>query len=332
MSAPAVETAKARPLAEIAADMLRWVRSNPAPSFAIAAVLATLVYFFGFVPLFVKGTFDRGLASVFEWGWQAWNPGSNQEHSRLVPLIFVGLLLYHRDKLRAAAGPGSTSGLIWLGLGIALFVLSARCLQPRLALAALPFLIYGSAVFLWGKAVGRVILFPCAFLVFLIPLAVVEQATFRLQFVITAIVGALSNLAGIKIAAVGTTLTAMDGSFNFEIAEGCSGIRSLMAMTMITAIYVHLTQDALWKKGTILAFSIVFAIVGNAGRIFTVVIVAKLINPDLASGMYHDYSGYIFFPIALGVMLAFSKLINMDFRRERIAEQVRKREAVSYDY
>ena len=332
MSAPAAATATPRPLADTAADMLRWLRENPAQSFTIALVVATLVYFFGFLQLFVKGTFDLGLASTAAWAWQAWNPSNNQEHSRLVPFIFLGLLLYHRDRLRAAAGPGSTFGLVWLAVGIVLFVLSARCLQPRLALASLPFLIYGSAVFLWGKAVGRVILFPCAFLIFLIPLAVVEQATFRLQFVITAIVGALSNLAGIKIAAVGTSLTAMDGSFNFEIAEGCSGIRSLMAMTMITAIYVHLTQDSLWKKGTILAFSIVFAIVGNAGRIFTVVIVAKLINPDLASGMYHDYSGYIFFPIALGVMLAFSKLINMDFRRERIAEQVRKREAVSYDY
>jgi exosortase len=332
MSAPAAETAKPQSLADTAAGMLRWVRENPAQSFTIAAVLATLAYFFGFLQLFVKGTFDLGLASTASWAWQAWNPSNNQEHSRLVPLIFLGLLFYHRDRLRAAAGPGSNLGLIPILIGVALFVLSARCLQPRLALASLPFLIYGAAVFVWGKAVGRVILFPCAFLIFLIPLAVVEQATFRLQFVITGIVGALSNLAGIKIAAVGTSLTAMDGSFNFEIAEGCSGIRSLMAMTMITAIYVHLTQDALWKKVTIFVFSVVFAIVGNAGRIFTVVIVAKLINPDLAAGIYHDYSGFVFFPIALGVMLGFSKLINMDFRRERIAEQVRKREAVSYDY
>lgn len=316
----------------IAGDMLRWVRENPRSSFGIAAVLATLVYFFGVVPLFVKGTFDRGLCSTAEWAWQAWNPGANQEHSRLVPLIFIGLLLYHREKLRAAVTTGSNLGLIWLAVGVCLFVLSARCLQPRLALASLPFLIYGSAVFVWGRAVGRVILFPCAFLVFLIPLAVVEQATFRLQFVITGIVGALSNLAGIKIAAVGTSLTAMDGTFNFEIAEGCSGIRSLVAMTMITAIYVHLTQNTLWKKTTIFLFSVAFAIVGNAGRIFTVVIVAKLINPELAAGIYHDYSGYIFFPIALGAMLGFSKFINMDFRRERIAAEVRKREAVNYDY
>ena len=133
---------------------------------------------------------------------------------------------------------------------------------------------------------ARILLFPCAFLLFLIPVAALEQATFRLQFAITGIVGALSNLVGIKIQAIGTTLSAMDKSFDFQIAEGCSGIRSLTAMAMLTAIYVHLTQKELWKKLVIFAFSIVFAIAGNVGRILTVILVAKWINPTLAGGIY----------------------------------------------
>jgi exosortase len=205
--------------------------------------------------------------------------------------------------------------LIFVALGIVLFLLAARCLQPRLALGSLPFLIYGAVLYLWGKQVARIILFPCAFLIFLIPFGAIEQATFRLQFVITGAIGFLSNLVGIQIDAVGTTLTAVNGEFNFQIAEGCSGVRSLTAMTMLAAIYVHLTQDKLWKKLGILAFSILFAIVGNIGRLFTVILVAKFIDPKLASGIYHDYSGYVFFPIALLAMLGFSKLINTNWRQ-----------------
>lgn len=313
-------------------ELVAQARQRPAGAFLLAAIAVTFVYFFGFVPLFVKGMFVEGYCSVAVWAWQAWNPGMNQEHSKLVPLIFIGLLYYHRERLRAAPKKGSNMGLLFVGAGILLFLLGARCLQPRLAIASVPFLIYGSAVFVWGKAVGRIILFPCAFLIFMIPVAAIEQATFRLQFVITAIVGFLSNLFGIEIQAVGTTLTAVDGTFNFEIAEGCSGIRSLTAMTMITAVYVHIAEKQLWKKATVFVCSVAFAIIGNAGRIFTVVIVAKLINPDVASGIYHDYSGYIFFPVALAAMLGFSKLINMDFRRRGVAEPVTKRENVTYDY
>jgi exosortase/archaeosortase family protein len=80
---------------------------------------------------------------------------------------------------------------------------------------------------------------------------------------------------------------------------------------MITAIFVHLTQDKLWKKITIFVFSIVFAIVGNVGRIFTVILVAKFINPEWAAGIYHEYSGFVFFPIALLAMFLLSKLLNL---------------------
>jgi exosortase len=279
----------------------------------LGAIVATLVYFFGFVPLFVKGVFTSGVSSAAAWAWQAWT--GNQEHSKLVPPISLALVWYHRKKIKNAEKRGSNSGLLFVAMGIALFLLSARCLQPRFALASIPFLIYGSVLYLWGKQVARIVLFPCAFLIFMVPVAAIEQGTFRLQFIITEIIGFLSNLVGIKIQALGTTLTAADHSFNFQIAEGCSGIRSLTAMAMITAVYVHLTQNKFWKKITIFVLSIVFAILGNVGRIFTVILVAKFINPDLASGIYHEYSGFLFFPIALIAMFFFSKLLNLHWQQ-----------------
>ena len=286
-------------------------KSEPWAVLLLLSIGATLVYFFGFLPLFVLGNFSYGASSAAAWAWQAWNPQMNQEHSKMVPFIALGLVWYHRHEIRKAYKQGSNSGLWFIGAGIVLFLLAARCLQPRFALASVPFLVYGSVLYLWGKQVARIVLFPCAFLIFMVPVAAIEQGTFRLQFVITECIGFLSNLVGIKIQALGTTLTAADGLFNFQIAEGCSGIRSLTAMAMITAIFVHLTQDRLWKKVVIFAFSIVFAIAGNIGRIFTVILVAKYYDPKFAEGIYHDYSGFVFFPIALFAMFFFSKLVNL---------------------
>jgi exosortase len=296
------------------------VRREPLSALLVTTIAVTFIYFFGAVPLFIRGTFIRGACSVFAWAWQAWNPGANQEHSKLVPFIFAGLIWYHRKEIARAPKAGSNNGLIFVGFGILLFVLSARCLQPRMALGSIPFLIYGAVLYLWGKQVARIIIFPCAFLIFLIPFGAVEQATFRLQFIITEAVGFLSKLVGINIDAVGTTLSAADNSFNFLITEGCSGIRSLTAMVMLTAVYVHFTERELWKKLTILAFSVLFAVIGNIGRIFTVVLVARFISPKFAEGLYHDYSDWLIFPIALLAMFAFSRLINTGFlRRTRIS-------------
>src|SRR5881394_645985 len=120
-----------------------FLRREPVSAFLLATIVVTFVYFFGFVPLFIRGTFTSGACSVFAWAWQAWNPGSNQEHSRLVPLIFVGLIFYHRKKIAGAKKAGDNKGLFFVAVGVILFVLSARCLQPRLALGSIPFLIYG---------------------------------------------------------------------------------------------------------------------------------------------------------------------------------------------
>jgi exosortase len=182
-----------------------------------------------------------------------------------------------------------------------------------------PFLIYGTVLYLWGKQVARIILFPCAFLIFLVPFGAIEQATFRLQFVITSVVGLLSKLVGLQIDAVGTTLNASDGRFNFMIAEGCSGIRSLTAMVMLTAVYVHVAERQLWKKIIVVGFSVLFALVGNIGRIFTIVLVAKFVDPKFAEGLYHDYSDWFFFPIALLAMYFFSRLVNSEIFNRRTA-------------
>jgi len=286
----------------------QWLRDQPAQAALLAACVGTLVWFYAFTPIWVNGS-----QSTLRWSWMAWN--GEQLHGRLVGLISIFLVWYHRDRLLAARKEGSALGLVFLVLGVLLFLAGARSLQPRLALLALPFLFYGTALFVWGKEVARIVLFPCAFLVFMIPVAALEQATFWLQFVITHAIGVLSDLIGIKIAAVGTTLRATDGSFNFEIAEGCSGVRSLTAMSMLTAVYVHLTQDRLWKKGVIFAASLLFSIVGNIGRLFTIILVAKFINADLAGGIYHDYSGFIFFPVAVLAMTSFSRLLNLDWKK-----------------
>ena len=289
----------------------RWCAAKPLHAILLLGSLATFAWFYFGVPIWRSGEW-----TTWVWASHAWDfKGGEQYHGRFVPFVSIFLVWLRRDRYLAAPKAGSNWGLLWLLIGVACFIVGARCLQPRFALLATPFIFYGATLFIWGRHVARLALFPCAFLVFMIPVAAFEQATFRLQFLITGAIGVMANLIGITVQTVGTTLTARDGSFNFEIAEGCSGVRSLSAMSMLTAVYVHLTQDRLWKKGFIFCASLLFAIFGNVGRLFTILVVAKYIDPTLAGGLYHDYSGFLFFPIAVMAMTGFSRLVNMDWSK-----------------
>jgi exosortase/archaeosortase family protein len=103
-----------------------------------------------------------------------------------------------------------------------------------------------------------------------------------------------------------------------------------MAIAMLSAIYGHYTQDRLWKKLVLFAASLLFAIVGNAGRLVSIMVVARLFGQNLAGGPYHEISGYLSFPFAIGAMVLFAKLLNLQPRRLRKATAAK--ESVSYDY
>jgi exosortase len=276
----------------------------------LATLLATLLFFFGIVKLF-----SGQQLSTFVWAWQAWNPETNYEHAKLIPLITAFLVWTSREKLKTAQLGSSPWGWLFIGLGLFLFFAGARTLQGRLTLTALPVLLFGIILYLGGKQVARILLFPIAFLLFMVPLNFITQATFRLQFLETGIASAICNFIGIHVHTIGTVVNSADNKFRFEIDEGCSGIRSLMAIAMISAVYAHFTQDRLWKKLAIFAASLFFSVIGNAGRLVSIFAVARFFGQDLAGGPYHAISGYLSFPFAIAAMVLFGMLLNIN-RRE----------------
>jgi exosortase len=307
------------------AQSLSWIRQNRIAALLVVTCVATFVYFFGIIPLFTNRTL-----STWKWAWQAWNPETNYEHAKFIPLIIVFLIWHDRAKLKNAPVGSSTWGWLFIIIGLLLFIGGARTLQARLNLTAIPFLLFGIVLYVWGKNVARVLLFSIAFLLFMVPLNFLTQATVPLQFFETRAATTICNLLGVHVNSVGAIMTAADNSFRFQVDEGCSGIRSLMAIAMISAVYGHLTQDRLWKKISIFCAAFVFAIIGNAGRLVSVVLVARYFGQDLAGGPYHAVSGYLSFPFAIAAMVLFGKLLNLVLTRMQRTAAVK--EIVTYDY
>lgn len=306
----------------------RWndfVHREPLTAVLLATIVATFVYFFGWLHLFTEGRVSTAI-----WAWQAWTPETNYEHAKLIPLIVVFLIWYDRAKLKAATIGSSRWGWLFIGLGLFLFFAGARTLQARLTLTSFPLLLFGIVLYVWGKAVARVLFFPIAFLLFMVPLNFLTQATFRLQFIETAVASAVCNLVGIKVHTIGTLVNSADNAFHFQVDEGCSGIRSLMAIAMFSAIYGHFTLDKFWKKFVLFAASLLFAIIGNAGRLISVFIVGRFFGQDLAGGPYHAVAGFISFACAFIAMVLFAMLLNV--KLPSLKQNAAAKEGATYDY
>ena len=290
--------------------LLAWGRANPVPAALLGAMVLTLAFFYAGVPLFyvpakhASNTFAR-------WIWEAWNPETHYEHGPLVPLIILFLIWNDLPKLRSLALRPSLWGLAPFVLGVLMYLVGVRALQPRFGWAGLPFILWGGVLFAAGWQWLRALFFPILCVFFLIPVPGIDQATVKLQVIATNAANVVCNLIGIKMKAVGTTLIAQDDSFQFQVIGDCSGINSLMAITLMTAVFAYLTQDRLWKMFLLFLASAPVAIIGNIARLTSIMLVAKCFGQAVAGGWFHEISAYVVsFPFAFATLCLVNKLLN----------------------
>ena len=127
-------------------------------SLAISA--AVLVWFYGFEYRYGS---TRNL-SALSWLLSAWNDDLDYEHGLLFPFVIAGLIIYRFKDLKAAVGEGSNWGLVVAFVGVLLYAAAFRTLQPRIAIGGLPFILWGSVLYLWGWRVAKMLTFPLAIL------------------------------------------------------------------------------------------------------------------------------------------------------------------------
>jgi exosortase len=186
---------------------------------------------------------------------------------------------------------------------------------PRLLAVSLIVLIYGLILYLAGWPWAKELWFPCAFLLFMIPINFLDAVlAFPLRLFVAQVSSELLNLLGVGVYRIGTGIHSQMGRFSpLDVADPCSGIRSLVALTALTALYGYITMDVAWKKWVLFMTSIPLAVLGNLARITTVALVAQGFGEDLAMKIYHDYSGYIVFSLAILCMIAIGAGLNVRY-------------------
>jgi exosortase/archaeosortase family protein len=55
---------------------------------------------------------------------------------------------------------------------------------------------------------------------------------------------------------------------------------------------------------------------GNIARIVAIAFAAEWFGREAAETLYHDYSGFIVFAVAIVLMMAFGRALNTDFREK----------------
>ncbi len=250
------------------------------------------------------GMFERA-AYVFS------NEQEDMSFGWYVPLFSLYVLWTERRKILESVGKPSWAGLLACVPCMAVALLGTRGLQLRFEQLGFIGLFVAIPWAFFGKRTAKCFIFPALYLLFTIPLATfLDFVTIHLRLIASGT--ALAVLRGFGVDAVqqGTAIISSgETPFSIDVAEPCSGLRSLFALLALTAAYSWYNQPTWLRRAMLFACSIPLAVTGNVVRVLSICLVAAYSDPEFAMGFYHDYSGYIVFIVAILLMVAIGEFI-----------------------
>jgi exosortase len=155
----------------------------------------------------------------------------------------------------------------------------------------------------------RALLFPWAFLFLMIPIPAIifNQITFPLQILASRLAAATLPIFGVPVLRQGNVMTL--ASQVLQVAEACSGIRSLMSLVTLAIIYGYLMERRLWIRYFLALAAVPVAVAANSFRIISTGLMVQYWDPDKAEGYFHTSWGWIVFVISLLMLYTVHVLI-----------------------
>ena len=242
--------------------------------------------------------------------WRYYWFREDNAHGPLIVAVVAWLVWRQRDvllepprQLRPLLG----SALIAVGLILYVIGRSQQFAQPDV-FSQIPLLL-GLILALQGQRAFRVLLFPIGFLTLSVSLpgATLDVVLIPLKHYVSSIVEEILYWAGYPIARAGVVLNI--GQYQLLIADACSGLNSMIALTCVGLLYVYLSaRNSVWHSVILLALALPIAFIANVLRVLTLVLVTYYFG-DAAGHAFHDYAGYAEIAFAFGVFFLLDAML-----------------------
>lgn len=254
--------------------------------------------------------------SAILWMTARWNSHYETDLSFgwLIPLVSAFVIWSRRKALLEVPVAPDARGYALVILALFFYWAGLQGQQTRLVLFSLLLLLWGIPFTLWGSKVAEQLIFPVTYLSFCVPFSFLYSFTFPLRLFGAKVSAVMLNGLGVACIRVGTAIhSAAPDGFHFDVADPCSGLRSILAMTALTAVYAHFTQKGPVRQWLLFLAAFPLAIAANIIRIVMIGVASVAFGQKWATGFYHDYSSYVFFVSAILLMRWLGSLIQLDW-------------------
>ena len=291
-----VPVSAAAPMRETSGKVLKWL------PWAIIALLLAAVYY----RIAAKLVYD-------------WYTIPDYSHGFLVPLFSLFLIWDKRKAIRATPIRPSWAGIALVVFAIAVLILGVYGVDLFTSRISFVLLMAGLIWTFFGKGMLRELRFPLLVLLLAIPFPEIlfNKITFPLQLLASRIASDILPMLGVPTLQQGNVIQLP--VMKLEVAEACSGIRSLMSLFALAIFYGYFLERSTSRRVILALASIPIAVAANVVRIVGTGLCVQYWNPDKAVGFFHEFSGWVMFCVSLCCLYLVHRVMRLIPSRSRHA-------------
>jgi exosortase len=240
-----------------------------------------------------------------------WYTIPDYSHGFLVPLFSVFLIWEKRKILSNIPVKQTWSGVPLVVFSLAVLVLGTYGVELFTTRISFVMLLAGIIWTLLGMAMLRAVAFPLMILILAIPFPAIvfNQITFPLQLLASRIASEILPLFNVPTVHEGNIIELP--IMKLEVAEACSGIRSLMSLFTLAVFYGYFIERTTWRRVILALASIPIAVTANVARIVGTGLCVQYWDPDKALGFFHEFSGWVMFVVSLCCLYLVHRLMRL---------------------
>jgi exosortase len=261
---------------------------------------------FAFLATLIALLYGRILAGlVLNWG-----KDPNYSHGFLVLPACIWIVWTERKRLARVEVKPSWLGLAIVAGGLGMLALGAIGAELFLSRSSLIFLLAGLVIQFRGWRLFRAALFPWAILFLAIPLPAIifNQIALPLQFEASRLASVMLELIGVPVLREGNIIHLP--SLSLDVAEACSGLRSLVSLITLAVFYGYLVEPRISRRALLVLAAIPIAVLANGFRIMGSGFFGEYWSPEKAEGFFHMFSGLLIFFGSFGLLVGFHAVMS----------------------
>lgn len=244
-----------------------------------------------------------------------WSVNDDYSHGFLVPLVSGYFFWMAKDEILGTESKPANWGLLIVLLGVFQLLLGSLASEYFTQRTSMIVVTAGAVIYAVGWQAFKAMRLPIMYLLLMVPIPAIVYDTLTIPLKLLVAKVSVKGLIMLSYPVMREGNIIILPNVTLEVADACSGLRSLMSLVALSVAFAFLFQKVAWKRWVLIFSALPVAVFTNIMRVFVTGVLAKHYGRIAAEGFFHEFAGFMVFFVAMVLMALLAAILKIGEKR-----------------